>query len=73
MVVATALPATPKRREGGCRRVGANVINASAERGGYSKIRISILLPNKIADKSRQDCCCELRESPARGFGIGQS
>ena len=26
----------------------ANVINASAERGGYSKIHLSILLPNKL-------------------------
>jgi len=36
-VVATALPATPKRREGGCRRAFGNEgQNASTQRGGYS-------------------------------------
>jgi hypothetical protein len=37
-VVATALPATPKHREGGCRRAGVGTAqNASAQRGGYSR------------------------------------
>jgi hypothetical protein len=26
-----------------------------------------------FVDKSRQDCCSELREAPARWFGIGES
>jgi hypothetical protein len=38
-----------------------------------SKIRISILLPNKIADKSRQDWCSELKRAPAKWFEIPQS
>ena len=35
-VVATALPATPKRGEGGCRRAGGDALNASTQRGDYN-------------------------------------
>jgi hypothetical protein len=38
-----------------------------------SKIDISTLVIKYFADKSRQGFCSELRETPARWFGIGQS